>query len=67
MLVPVPVKEAPPGYRIKVHEPAGNPLNTTLPVDTVQEGCVTSPTKGAEGVTGCVLITIPEDAIEVHP
>ena len=35
-----------------VHEPEGKSLNTTLPVGTVQVGCVIVPTVGAEGVTG---------------
>ena len=32
--------------------PEGKPLNTTLPVDTMQVGCVMVPTIGADGVTG---------------
>jgi hypothetical protein len=30
---------------------AGNPDNTTLPVDTIHVGCIIIPTKGAEGFT----------------
>lgn len=38
-LVPLPVVIVPPGVLINVHVPvAGNPLNTTLPVDTAQDG-----------------------------
>ena len=54
-----------PGLRVQL--PAGNPLNSTLPVATAQVGCVIAPTTGAAGVTGCTLITILADAMEVHP
>ena len=37
---------------LMVHVPEGKPLNTTLPVGTVQVGCVMVPTIGADGVTG---------------
>ena len=37
---------------LMVHVPEGKPLNTTLPVDTVQVGCVIVPMMGADGVTG---------------
>ena len=51
ILVPVPVVEALPGVRIKVHEPvAGRPANITLPVETVHVGCVTDSGTGAEGL-----------------
>ena len=54
-----------PGLIVQL--PAGKPLNTTLPVATVQVGCVIVPTVGAVGVTGCALITTLADAEEVHP
>ena len=54
-----------PGLRIQL--PAGNPLNSTLPVATAQVGCVMVPTIGAVGVTGCALITTFAEAEEVHP
>ena len=68
VLVPVPVVVVAPGILVNVHVPdSGKPLKTTLPVATVQVGCVIVPTPGAGGVTGCALITTsPEDA-EVHP
>jgi hypothetical protein len=51
MLVLVPVPETFPGFN--VHVPAaGKPLNTTLPVPTLQVGCVIVPTVGAVGVAG---------------
>jgi hypothetical protein len=50
-----------------VQFPVGNPLKTTLPVATVHVGCVMVPTVGAEGVTGCVLMTTLPEAVEVHP
>ena len=39
VLVPVPLVVVPPGFLVKVQVPeAGKPLNTTLPVATVQVG-----------------------------
>ena len=53
MLVPVPVVVTVPGKRVNVHVPAdGNPLKTTLPVDTAHVGWVITPTTGAEGIAG---------------
>jgi len=67
-LVPVPVVVAPPGLLVKVHVPDdGKLFNTTLPVETVQVGCVTVPATGAAGVDGCVLITTLDVAGEIHP
>jgi len=65
MVVLAPVPVIPPGLIVQF--PAGNPFNTTLPVDNIQLGCVMVPTIGAEGVAGCTLITIFADATEVHP
>ena len=66
MLVLVPVPETFPGFI--VHVPvAGNPLNTTLPVETKQVGCVIVPTVGAVGVAGWTLITTLAEACEIHP
>ena len=39
-----------PGFTVQL--PAGIPLNTTLPVATVQVGCIIVPTTGTIGVTG---------------
>jgi hypothetical protein len=50
-----------------VQFPAGKPLNTTLPVDTIQVGCVIVPATGAVGVKGCGLITILEEGKEIQP
>lgn len=50
-----------------VQFPAGNPLNMKLPVATEQVGCVIAPTVGADGVTGCALITTLAEAKDVHP
>ena len=42
-----------PGVLVTVHVPVeGNPLNSTLPVETGQVGCVIAPTIGADGVVG---------------
>ena len=52
-MVPVPILVIPPGDFVKVQVPDdGNPFNTTLPVATLQVGCVIVPTVGAVGVTG---------------
>jgi len=48
VLAPVPL--IPPGLIVQF--PAGNPLNSTVPVEIVHVGCVIAPTIGAEGVTG---------------
>jgi len=68
VVVPVPVEVIPPGFLVRVHVPvAGNPFNTTLPVGTVQVGCVTVPGEGAEGVAGCEFITASPEAPEIQP
>jgi hypothetical protein len=46
---------------------AGNPFNTTLPVETVHVGCVIVPKEGAEGVAGWAFITIFADGGEMQP
>jgi hypothetical protein len=49
---PLPEVVTRPGVLVKVQLPSGNPLNTTLPVDEVQVGCVIAPITGAEGIAG---------------
>lgn len=45
----------PPGDSTMVHvPPAGKPLNSTLPVDVMQSGCVTWPITGIEGLGSTV-------------
>jgi hypothetical protein len=67
-LVPVPVVETVPGYRINVQVPdAGNPDNKTLPVDRVHEGAVIVPTVGAGGIGGCGFIRTLPDGEDIHP
>jgi hypothetical protein len=67
-VVPVPVIETLPGVRVRVHVPAeGSPLSAALPVGRAQVGCVIAPTTGAEGVSGCALMTTLDDAGEVQP
>jgi|WetSurMetagenome_2_1015567.scaffolds.fasta_scaffold40109_7 hypothetical protein len=56
MVVLVPVPEIAPGFIVQT--PPGNPLNTTLPVETEQVGWVMVPTTGVEGVNGCGFITM---------
>jgi hypothetical protein len=68
VLVPVPVVVTDPGVRVTVQVPVdGKPLSTTLPVATAHVGWVMVPTTGADGVTGCVLITILAVDTEVQP
>lgn len=40
------------GVLVTVHAPDGMLLSTTLPVATVQVGCMIIPTSGFSGVTG---------------
>ena len=47
--------------------PEGNPFNTTLPVATVQDGCVMVPIVGVVGVDGCALMTTLPDTVELQP
>lgn len=68
-VVPLPVIVEPPGDAVMIHVPVfGSPLNCTLPVLTVQVGCVIVPITGAVGVPGAALIVaLVVDAAEVHP
>ena len=68
VLAPVPVEVDPPGALVKVQVPvAGKLFKTTLPVGTVQVGCVIAPAVGGEGEAGTELITILEEEDEIHP
>ena len=64
-VVPAPDPDIAPGLIVQI--PAGSPLKATLPVATKHVGCVIKPVIGADGVAGCVFITIFADAPEVHP
>ena len=67
-VVPVPVVVLLPGVLFKVQNPdEGRPLKTTLPVATLDVGCLIVPTMGAEGIDGGVLITIFVDETDVQP
>jgi hypothetical protein len=67
-VVPVPLIATPPGERVRVHVPvAGSPLIATLPVESAQVGWVIVPITGAEGVSGCALITTLADAGDMQP
>jgi hypothetical protein len=64
VVVPVPVVVVPPGDLVKVHVPVGGKLfSTTLPVATVQVGCVIVPTVGA----GSVLTVIAKSIAVLVP
>jgi hypothetical protein len=68
VLSPVPVFVTPSGLRVSVHVPVvGKPFNTTLPVETLQLGCVTVPTEGVLGTVGAAISTIGCDGEEVQP
>jgi hypothetical protein len=68
VLVPVPAVIVPPGDLVNIQVPVeGKPFNTTLPVGTLNVGCVTVSIAGAVGVDGCVLITALVEIEEVHP
>ena len=57
-----PVFVNPPGVLVTVHVPeVGSPLRTTLPVGTVQVGCVITPITGADGVNGCAIMSTSPD------
>ena len=59
VLVPVPVVVTLLGFRVKVHVPVlGKPFSTTLPVETVQVGCVSVFTEGVLGLPAFGLRTI---------
>lgn len=64
-VVLAPDPEIAPGLMVQL--PAGNPDNPTLPVATEQVGCTMAPTTGADGVKGCVLITIFAENAEIQP
>ena len=55
----MPVVVTPSGLRVKVHVPVfGKLLTKTLPVATVQVGCVSIPTEGALGLPVLGVMTI---------
>lgn len=57
--------EIDPGMIVQL--PAGKPFNITLPVVTMQVGCVIRPTVGAGGDPGTEVITTFSDDPEIHP
>jgi hypothetical protein len=65
IVVLFPEPETAPGLMVQF--PAGNPFSTTLPDETRQEGWVMTPTIGAAGVAGGVLMVMFSEATEVHP
>ena len=68
VLVPVPVEIVPLGFCVKVHVPLdGKPFKVTLPVETLQVGCVVVPIEGAVGALGAVLMTTFAEAEDVQP
>lgn len=47
-----------PGFRVRVHEPVGKPVSTTLPVGTVHVGWAITPTAGAAGMAFTVSVYV---------
>ena len=66
-VVPEPVSVAPPGEAVTVHEPAGRPLNATLPVAVEHVVCAIVPITGVAGTAGAGVTIADEDATDVHP
>ena len=65
--MPVPVFITPPGLVVTVQVPVdGNPFNITVPVFTVQVGCVIVPIIGAYGIVvfDVTLITAVLEQLE---
>lgn len=60
----LPVVVIPPGFLVKVHVPDGKPLNSTVPVDTLQSGCVMPPTVGIDGVVRGAAIPLPSMLVQ---
>jgi hypothetical protein len=59
VLSPVPVVVTPSGLRVKVQVPVlGKLFKTTLPVATLQVGCVSVPTEGVLGLPVLALMII---------
>lgn len=61
--VVLPVVTTPPGLRIKVHVPDGNPFNTTEPVAREQVGCVIL-NEGDEGIVLGALVPLPAALVQ---
>jgi len=67
-VVPVPLIVVEPKDSVTVQVPvAGNPLKATLPVAVEHVGWIITPTTGAFGDTGWVLINAFIEANEIHP
>jgi hypothetical protein len=68
VLVPLPVEDTVPGYRIIVHVPEeGKPDSTTLPDGNAQVGGEIVPTVGAGGINGCGFIRTVAEGTDAHP
>ena len=68
MLVPVPAFVIPAGILFNPQVPVdGRPVKTTLPVGSIQVGCVLVPITGDDGVAGYELITTFAEGAEIHP
>ena len=57
VVVPEPLVDVAPGFRVRVQFPEGSPVKGTLPVATEQDGCVMVPVTGAAGVAGWAMMT----------
>jgi len=65
IVVLIPVPAIAPGLIVQF--PVGNPVSITLPAAAAQVVCVIVLKIGADGVTGCALITTLADGKEIHP
>ena len=53
---------------MRVQEPeAGNPVKSTLPVETLHEGWVIVSATGGVAISGPAMMTTPADGPEMHP
>lgn len=60
VLTPVPAMA--PGFIVQF--PAGKPFNITLPVATVQLGCVITPIAGAVGVAAVIVTSAAGNEVQ---
>lgn len=67
VVVPDPLRVAPPGDIVRVQSPVGKPLSATVPVAVWQVGWVIFPITGAEGGSGTALITTSADCTDTQP
>ena len=60
----LPVAVTAPGLRVKVHVPAGKPVNSTDPVARAQVVCVMVPATGADGNAFGAATPLPASLVQ---